>query len=220
MIRPKEEQQAEIERNYLNAISTRTQELAKIRHDIKDHIFMINYLAEQDDIQGIKKYLGKIPIVEGNALITIPQKEWLGALIYSKAEKAKQMGIEVMLENRWSPERAIAIDNMDLLSLAANLLDNAIEAAQKVTEKEKRKISVILEQNKGYLMIDVWNCYNQNYLKIVGNKFKTTKGDKHLHGKGLEIIREIAEKYMGDFTYDIEGDKIVMKITMQNIAAR
>ena len=216
----KEEQQAEIERNYLNAISTRTQELAKIRHDIKDHIFMINYLAEQDDIQGIKKYLGKIPIVEGNALITIPQKEWLGALIYSKAEKAQQMGIGVMLENRWRPERGIAIDNMDLLSLAANLLDNAIEAAQKVTEKEKRKISVILEQNKGYLMIDVWNCYNQNYLKIVGNKFKTTKGDKHLHGKGLEIIREIAEKYMGDFTYDIEGDKIVMKITMQNIAAR
>ena len=47
------------------------QELAKIRHDIKNHIFMINYLAEQDDIEGIKEYLGKIPIVEGNALITI-----------------------------------------------------------------------------------------------------------------------------------------------------
>mgnify|MGYP000449512056 CR=1 FL=1 len=53
---------------------------------------MINYLADKDDMQGIKQYLGKIPIVEGTALITIPQKEWLGALIYSKAEKAKKLG--------------------------------------------------------------------------------------------------------------------------------
>jgi len=35
------EQQMDIERNYLNAITRRTQELAKIRHDIKEHIFMI-----------------------------------------------------------------------------------------------------------------------------------------------------------------------------------
>ena len=218
--RMREEQQEERERNYLNVISTRTQELAKIRHDIKNHIFMINYLAEQDDIQGIKEYLGKIPIVEGNALITIPQKEWLGALIYSKAEKAKKIGIEFELENRWKPEQAIAIDNMDLLSLTANLLDNAIEATQKVIEKEKRKGGIILDQNKGYLMIDVWNYYNKDYLKIVGNRFKTTKRDRQLHGKGIEIIREIVEKYLGDFSYSIGENKIVMKITIQNIVAR
>lgn len=216
----REEQQTEIERNYLNVISTRTQELAKIRHDIKNHIFMINYLAEKDDIQGIKEYLGKIPIVEGNALITIPQKEWLGALIYSKAEKAKKLGIEFDLENRWNPERAIAIENMDLLNLTANLLDNAIEAAQKVNEKEKRKAGIILNQRKEYLMIDVWNYYNKEYLKITGGRFKTTKRNRQLHEKGIEIIREIAEKYMGDFSYSITEDRIVMKVTMQNIAAR
>lgn len=216
----REEQQVELERNYLNVISTRTQELAKIRHDIKNHIFMINYLAEQDDIQGIKEYLGKIPIVEGNALITIPQKEWLGALVYAKAEKAKKTGIEFELENCWKPEQIIAVDNMDLLSLTANLLDNAIEATQKVIEKEKRKMGIILNQNKGYLMIDVWNYYNKDYLKIVGNKFKTTKKDRQLHGKGMEIIQEIVEKYMGDFSYNIEENKIIMKITMQNMTVR
>lgn len=216
----REEQQVELERNYLNAISIRTQELAKIRHDIKNHIFMIDYLAEQDDIEGIKEYLGKIPIVEGNALITIPQKEWLGALVYAKAEKAKKIGIEFELENCWKPEQEILIDNMDLLSLTANLLDNAIEATQKVLEKEQRKMGIILNQNKGYLMIDVWNYYNKEYLKIVGNKFKTTKKDRQLHGKGMEIIHEIAEKYMGDFSYSIEENKIIMKVTIQNIAAR
>lgn len=216
----REEQQVELERNYLNVISTRTQELAKIRHDIKNHIFMINYLAEQDDIQGIKEYLGKIPIVEGNALITIPQKEWLGALVYAKAEKAKKNEIEFELENCWKPEQIIAVDNMDLLSLTANLLDNAIEATQKVIEKEKRKMGIILNQNKGYLMIDVWNYYNKDYLKIVGNKFKTTKKDRQLHGKGMEIIQEIVEKYMGDFSYNIEENKIIMKTTMQNMTVR
>ena len=216
----REEQQVELERNYLNVISSRTQELAKIRHDIKNHIFMISYLAEQDDIQGIKEYLGKIPIVEGNALITIPQKEWLGALVYAKAEKAKKIGIEFELENCWKPEQAVMVDNMDLLNLTANLLDNAIEATQKVLEKEKRKMGIILNQNKGYLMVDVWNYYNKDYLKIIGNKFRTTKSDKQLHGKGIEIIQEIVEKYMGDFSYSIEENKIIMKITIQNITVR
>ena len=56
----------------------------------------------------------------------------------------------------------IVVDNMDILSLTANLLDNAIEAAQRVTEKEK-KVKIILNQSKGYLMFDVWNYYNKIY---------------------------------------------------------
>ena len=214
------EQQVDLERNYLNVISTRTRELAKIRHDIKDHIFMINYLADKDDMQGIKQYLGKIPIVEGTALITIPQKEWLGALIYSKAEKAKKLGIEFDFENQWNPELEILVDNMDLLSLTSNLLDNAVEAAQKVIESEKKKIKVIFNQNKGYLIIDVWNYYNKNFLDVVGNRFKTTKKDKQLHGKGMDIIRETTLKYRGDFSYEIIEDKIIMKTTIQNISVR
>ena len=216
----RDEQQMELERNYLNVISKRTRELANIRHDIKEHIFMINYLAEKDDIQGIKKYLGKIPVLEGSSLITIPQKEWLGALIYSKAEKAKKVGVGFDFENRWNPGLEIVVDNMDILSLTANLLDNAIEAAQRVTEKEKKKVKIILNQSKGYLMFDVWNYYNKSYLNIEGNKFRTTKKDKQLHGKGVEIIREIAEKYLGDFLYEIKEDEIEMKITIQNISVR
>ncbi len=213
------EHQTDLERNYLNVISMRTRELAKIRHDIKDHIFMINYLAEKDDIQGIRKYLGKIPAADGTALITIPQKEWLAALIYSKAEKAEQTGIEFNFENRWSPDLEILPDDMDMMSLTANLLDNAIEAAQKVTEKDKKKIGALFNENKGYLIIDVWNYYNKSDLDIKGNRFRTTKKDRQLHGKGTEIIREITEKYRGNFSYDIKDDKIVMKITIQNITA-
>ena len=94
------------------------------------------------------------------------------------------------------------------------------EVLQKVLEKEKRKMGIILNQNKGYLMVDVWNYYNKDYLKIIGNKFRTTKSDKQLHGKGIEIIQEIVEKYMGDFSYSIEENKIIMKITIQNITVR
>jgi FlaA1/EpsC-like NDP-sugar epimerase len=213
----RDEQQMEIERNYLNAISTRTRELAKVRHDIKDHMFMINYLAEKEDMKGIKEYLGKIPVVEGNALITIPQKEWLGALIYSKAEQAKKLKIKFDFENYWNPELEIKVDNMDMLSLVANLLDNAIEAAQKVTDEDKKRVRLTLRENKNYLMIDVQNYYNANHLNIIDNRFKTTKRDEQLHGKGIDIIKEIAAKYIGDFFYDIKEDEIMMKITLQNV---
>lgn len=209
-------QQEELERNYLEAINERTKELAKIRHDIKNYIFMINYLANKDDLDGIKKYLSKIPVLEGNAMITVPQKEWLGALVFMKAERAKKMKIDFKLINKWEKELKISIDNMDLLNLISNLLDNSIEAAEKVIYEEKRKCILILDAKKGYLLIDVVNSYNPQYLRVVKGKMKTTKKDKSLHGKGMEIISNIVNKYYGDLQYEFKDEKIRFQITLSN----
>lgn len=209
-------QQVELEQNYLDAISERTKELAKIRHDIKNSLFMIEYLANKDDLEGIKKYLNEIPIVEGDAMITVPQKEWLGALIFAKAEKAKKMKIEFKLTNKWEKDLKISIDNMDLLNLISNLLDNGIEAADKVHLEEERSCQLILDAKKSYLLIDVINSYNPKYLKIVNGKMQTVKKEKSLHGKGMEIIRDIVNKYSGDIDYVRKNEHIRFQITLLN----
>lgn len=50
-------------------------------------------------------------------MITFPQREWLGALIYSKAEKAKKAGVELDFENCWSPERTYLPYTDDMLDI-------------------------------------------------------------------------------------------------------
>lgn len=209
-------QQEELERNYLDAISEQTKELAKIRHDIKNYMFMINYLASKDDLDGIKKYLNKIPALEGEAMLTIPQKEWLGALVFTKAERAKKMKIDFKLINKWEKDLKISMDNMDLLNLIGNLLDNSIEAAARVPQEEKRKCILILNEKKGYLLIDVINSYHPQYLKIVKGKMKTSKKDKSLHGKGMEIINSIVNKYCGNLEYEMKDENIRFQITLLN----
>lgn len=53
-------QQEEIKQNYLEGISEKTKELSKIKHDIKDHMFMVNYLVEQGNLDvWIKLYWWK-----------------------------------------------------------------------------------------------------------------------------------------------------------------
>ena len=57
-------------------------------------------------------------------MITFPQREWLGALIYSKAEKAKKAGVELDFENCWSSERTYLPYTDDVLDIFVLIAEN------------------------------------------------------------------------------------------------
>ena len=98
------------------------------------------------------------------------------------------------------------ITEYEFVSLFANLLDNAIEAAQKT---EKKYVELKIEKQQGVLMITVSNS-KQEKQRPLENEFGTTKKDKRKHGIGNRIIRDIVEAHGGRVTYHDQGD--VMKV--------
>ena len=97
------------------------------------------------------------------------------------------------------------IDTVDLYVLLGNLLDNAIEAAEKLSDPEKRIISLTAAVRGGRLVIRTDN-YFTGELIIENGLPETSKKDRRYHGFGAKSIRHIAEKYGGSFNVETDGD--------------
>ncbi|WP_458459512.1 ATP-binding protein [Pseudobutyrivibrio sp.] len=92
---------------------------------------------------------------------------------------------------------------VDIYTMLGNALDNAIESAIQVEDKNKRIVSITLTESMGMALIQIENYY-ANPIKIEDGKILTTKEDKNFHGYGLKSIKTIVGRYNG--VMDISAD--------------
>ncbi len=98
------------------------------------------------------------------------------------------------------------IKNSDLYALLGNILDNAIEAVDKVDDQTKRCINFIVEKKHGAVTVCADNYYTGEIVKDENGIIVTKKTDESRHGFGLKSIREIANRYDGIFDVNTEKD--------------
>lgn len=97
------------------------------------------------------------------------------------------------------------LDAVELMTLLGNMLDNAIESTEKIVDKEKKLIHLVVTKTKGFVRIRLENRFEGD-LEFVDNLPKTTKGKSGYHGFGLKSIRSIVQKYGGSLEIvDREG---------------
>lgn len=111
------------------------------------------------------------------------------------------------------------IDKVDLYTLLANALDNAIEAADAVAEKEKRAVTLQCKALPAFVSILIEN-YTAGTLRLVGGLPQTSKEDKNIHGFGTRSMRYILEKYGGELAYAQEGDKVSLSMAIPRPVAQ
>lgn len=85
----------------------------------------------------------------------------VNVILEEKIEKAKKEGISIDIDVRL-PQNML-IETVDLCSIFANLLDNAICAAA-ICEKDKKEIQVLAYIRSGYCVIKIRNIYNRNVM--------------------------------------------------------
>lgn len=103
------------------------------------------------------------------------------------------------------------ISDSDIYALFGNALDNAIEAAIKIEEPEKRMIGLSVRSVHKFTLIEIINTFSGDICAVDG-VIQTTKKDGGLHGYGLKSINLIAEKYGGNMTFSVEGDVFSLNI--------
>lgn len=103
------------------------------------------------------------------------------------------------------------LELMDLSALFGNILDNAIESTEKVSEQKKRLIHLTVAVQKGFLRIRCEN-YFEGHVEIRNGLPVTTKTDKRYHGYGMKSIRSIAEKYGGSVTFEVRENWFEVRI--------
>lgn len=186
------EQQLKHDIQYAETVRSQYQEIRQIRHDIKQHLDAVSGLQLEGKIDAAQKYISEISSgLESIEMFMDVGNDFVNAILNSKLSIAKSKGIEVLCS---SSSEVNGISEYDLCNLIGNMLDNAIEAAQKTGDNAVVEVSIYSDKYK--LMITVANSILQSVLN--GNsKLNTIKSKAELHGFGVKSIKTIAEKYGG-----------------------
>ena len=162
------------------------------RHDYHNHMQTIKAYLAMNQIGEIQNYLDHleedldsidIAIRTGNVSVN--------AILSSKISIAKKHNINVNCKA--TVPANLKISDVHLCAIIGNLLDNAIEACEKVPP-QNRFIRVYIGLFKEQLYISVTNSTEATRRKKLTELITTKKGE---HGLGLRRVDKIVEQYDG-----------------------
>lgn len=184
-------------------------ELSKFRHDIKQKYMYFKILLETGQYEELSKYYeDNLAFVTGKKSVADSGNIFFDSILNYKAEIAAQNGIQFLL--RLEVPYDCLVNGEEISICLGNLLDNAIEAAKEV-EADRRTIFIKIKVQMHNLYVEIKNPYTGLRIKKE-QEYITTKQDLRSHGWGLQIIREIVERYHGEM--EINGDGNVFSVKM------
>lgn len=192
----------------LETMKTSLQTTNSIRHDLKNHMFSIRSLIESDDRKESLRYISDILEDLGTRQsYSSTGNTVIDSIINFKFQETEQTGLKIDLDVK-IPEK-LEIPSIDMTIILGNLLDNALNAVNKV--KRDRFINLKMKFDKGRLLIQADNPY-AGEINEENGKLLTTDDDKDNHGIGLENIRKVIQKYNG--TMDIDYSDNLFSVSL------
>lgn len=166
---------------------------ARLFHDMHHHIGAIQELLDDQHYEAARQYLAELqpdqPAANSRSGNTV-----VDYILNLKAEMAGEYGVRLEMQVDF-PNRTTLRDG-DLCAVLSNLLDNALEAARRVSDPSERWVRLTIRPVHHILVIKVVNRFEEP--PVVNNgRLKSQKPDVWLHGWGLRNAAEAAEKYDG-----------------------
>ena len=189
-------QQARRSVEQLDLMSSTVESLRIFRHDIINHFMVLQYHIERGHTGESLDYLKKMKMIcqsrqkirTGNAVAD--------SLLNYKLEEAERRNIRVEYEIDISD--SLPVENFDLTCILGNLMDNAVEAAERA---EKRRITFRMEyRDRGFFLFEIRNTYAGKII-INDNTLLTTKRNAQEHGLGLKSVSWAIRKYNGSMRF-------------------
>lgn len=184
------------------------EELEKIRHDIKNQLFYVSALLQQDKKEEALDYIDQY-VKNQEVLFSFScSNNVVNSIINLELSKAKMYNVKLNLKIVVPP--VLPFEDNDIVSLLTNMIDNALENYD--GEKEDEGISVCILKQNDYIRFFVSNPID--LAKYDKNNLLKTRKDEKRHGYGTKIIKNIADKYKGFADFNIEGDRFLCDVLL------
>lgn len=204
-------QEAEYKDEYYRDVESYMEEIQDIRHDMKNRLAGICYIAEHEGTEQVQKVvLEMLDSIGQTEKIIYTANPTVNSILRVKVAKAEEQGIRIDL-NIFIPQK-LSVSTGDLGVLYGNPLDNAIEACRRIP-KDKKFIELDSKYSNGDLIITMRN----SKLSEESRDLRTTKRDKWRHGRGIRLVRQTAEGYQGTFFVEDKGEVFVSRIILREI---
>ena len=189
------------------------EETRRFRHDIRNNLLCMNEMLRSGRTEEAAEYLENLlDTADTLSAKYVSGDEILDCILSAKAEVMAQKGIAFQLDGvlagglPWKP--------IDICSVFANALDNAIEACEQLPPKQ-RQITMKLKATPQFWFVRIENPVIRNV--DVSRLFQpkggyTSKSNSDRHGIGTYNMKHTAESYGGILKAECRDRQFVLEI--------
>ena len=197
-------------KNHIDTAMKSYAEIRAMRHDMANHLMVLNELIESGRNEAAEEYSSKLnemiiqtqsDVKSGNPVTDIVIGEY--------KDKCIKTGIDFTYDFHY-PEKGV-VDAFDMSIVLFNALQNACEAAQKTPHGY---VSLKAFRKKNAYIIEITNSCAGRITVEPGKLPATDKDNAQAHGYGLKNIKRIAEKYYGGINIEPADDTFKLNIMM------
>lgn len=194
-------------KHYLN-LQLSHEEIRQIRHNMKSvYIATIAELKVGKIDNAIEQLQSNIDIIEKSSKVIDTGHPSIDSIIENKLNRCDELNINTNLSYQY--KKTITINEIEIAVIIGNILDNAIEACQKITDIDKEIWgSITVDQQN--IIINIKNT------AMDSNNLKTSKANKRSHGYGLKSISHIAKKYNGYAKFSFDDNTFTSYVILEN----
>ena len=192
----------EMEERHYGQIEQVNREHAAFLHDVRHYMKVIGEMATENNDRAILQILSELQIkVSDTELEMICYNRLLNAILNEKKKDAerKSISVKIVVEPDFSIKQ---VSDTDLIVIISNLLDNAVDAAEKCHEGYV-KVYLFTRNDNHFSIIKIVNNY-VGEIDLEDGRLVTGKQDKRGHGYGIQNVNDIAIKYGGYLQYFYE----------------
>ena len=209
-----------VERQQTQAIRARIHEaeqfytrIRQLKHEMRGHMTNIKVLAGQGEYASLEDYIAKMDeSMSGFELTLQTGNPVTDVIVNDIRRRSLDLGIRFQVDFHYRPP---GFDAFDVGIILQNLLQNAVEACEKVSEGER--FIVLTGKRKGrFFLIEVKNSFmGEVVFGQDGLPVTTKQEDAPMHGIGLANVRREAEKYMGELELKVVRQEFSATVLLQ-----
>jgi len=169
-------------------------------HDLKHQIAALKSIASTEEYDKHIRELQENVNIYDSVIHT--ENEALNTVLTEKCMYCERQ--QIMINCVVDGKKMDFIDPVDLYTIMGNALDNAIESVEKIMDKEKRIIDVLICVKQNFLTISITNPIEQA-ISFAEDMPISTKKKNGYHGFGLKSIKNTAKKYGGLFSVKVQN---------------
>ena len=181
-----------MQENY-RAIQGRLRESARRSHEFSHQVAALDAAAQTRDWTAVERLVAAWKEERAADQTRFTEHVTVNAILQDAAGRARAAGItfraSVLIP------KTLPFQDEELCALLVNMLDNALEGAERTPEGREKTIRFQMRVKGDFIPILCENTFDGHVETAPDGSVKTTKPDPDSHGFGLAQMRAVVEKY-------------------------
>ncbi len=182
-----------------------------LRHEMSHHLTALMGFLREGENERAEEYIASVvKELNGLPVFRYSQNTIVNVIAGSYLDRAAKEGIRI--EHKLSVPETLAILDEDLSVFLSNMLQNALEACERMAPASERYIHINMNVHGNYLAIGCTNSISPEQEKASDSAPQSQRtGRRHGHGYGLKAMSNIAEKYGSILNIEKDSSRFSVK---------